>query len=95
MKPLFVSILECSDGTYYTGVTNNITRRLDEHQTGKNEEAYTFSRRPVNLVYSEEIFGPLKAISREKQIKRWSYRKKEALIEGRFDDLKKLAKKKF
>ena len=45
----FVYILECSDGTYYTSVTNNLERRLSEHEAGTSEDSYTFSRRPIQL----------------------------------------------
>ena len=95
MKLLFVYILECSDGTYYTGLTNNIERRLNQHQSGVKPDSYTFSRRPVDLVFYAEFTDFYMAIDKEKQIKRWSSAKKKALIEGRFDDLVNLAKKKF
>lgn len=95
MKLLFVYILECDDGTYYTGITNNLERRLNEHESGKNPEAYTFSRRPVTLKFCAEFTDFYLAIDREKQIKRWSNAKKKALIEGKFDLLRSLSKKKF
>jgi putative endonuclease len=95
MKLLFVYILECSDGTYYTGLTNNIERRLNQHQSGVKPDSYTFSRRPVDLVFYAEFTDFYMAIDKEKQIKRWGSAKKKALIEGRFDDLVNLAKKKF
>ncbi|SRR6056297_1132873 len=92
---LFLYILECSDGTYYTGVTNNLDIRLIQHQQGLNREAYTYSRRPVKLVFWEGFTDVNYAIECEKRIKKWSKKKKEALITGRFDDLPLLAKKKF
>ncbi len=95
MKALFVYILKCSDLTYYTGVTNNIERRLKEHQSGSSETSYTAQRLPVSLAYFTEISGELQAISKEKQIKKWSKAKKEALINGEFSSLPNLAKKKF
>lgn len=94
-KSYFVYILKCNDGSYYTGVTNNIIRRLSEHESGRSEGAYTASRRPVQLVYAEEFGYILNAIAREKNIKGWSRAKKEALIAQRLDDLKKLSKKIF
>lgn len=95
MKLLYVYILECSDGSYYTGITNNLTRRLEEHQSGRNPDSYTCSRRPVELAFYAEFTDFYFAIDKEKQIKRWSSAKKKALIEGRFDDLVNLAKKRF
>jgi len=95
MKILYVYILECSDGTYYTGVTNNIERRLVQHQSGFHPDSYVFSRRPVELVFYAEFTDFYFAISKEKQIKKWSKAKKKALIDGRFDDLVNLARKKF
>ena len=95
MKRLYVYILECSDGTYYTGITNNIQRRLDEHQSGRNAGSYTFSRRPVEMVFYAEFTDFYFAIDKEKQIKRWSSAKKKALIDGKYNDLVNLAKKKF
>ena len=80
-----VYILKCADGTYYTGMTNDIARRLSEHQSGANPNAYTFSRRPVKLVWGEEVNTYGDALIHERQIKKWSQAKKEALIRGDFD----------
>jgi putative endonuclease len=95
MKSLSVYILLCADDSYYVGVTNNIERRLKEHETAYNPESYTAQRLPVNLVYQELVYGPLTAIKREKQLKRWSRTKKEALISGKLSLLKEKAKKRF
>ncbi|MDA8214354.1 MAG: GIY-YIG nuclease family protein [Nitrospiraceae bacterium] len=92
MKSYYVYILQCSDGSYYTGVTNNVERRLYEHQEGLIDGCYTHNKRPVKLVYMEEFSDVLDAISREKQIKGWSRKKKEALIAGDFEKLVELAK---
>jgi putative endonuclease len=75
-------------------VTNNIERRLLEHSTAYNPESYTAQRLPVELIYSENIFGPRSAIKREKQIKKWSYKKKMALVNNEIGMLRKLSKKK-
>ncbi len=91
MKPikyLYVCILKCQDGTYYTGVTNNIERRLLEHNEGINKEAYTYTRRPVELVFYEAFTDYNLALEWETRIKKWSAKKKEALINS---DWKKLA----
>ncbi len=91
---LSLYIVECSDSSYYTGITNNIDRRLAEHNEGDNPKSYTFSRRPVKLVYHEEYTNPYYAIAREKQIKGWSRKKKTAMIKGEWHRLPGLSKSK-
>ncbi|MBK9730009.1 MAG: GIY-YIG nuclease family protein [Chitinophagaceae bacterium] len=89
-KYLYVYILKCSDGSYYTGVTNNCERRFEEHQQGENAKCYTFSRRPVELAYMEAFQNYIQAITWEKQIKGWTRAKKEALIQNNWRKLKEL-----
>ena len=89
----FVYILKCSDESYYTGVTNDLERRVGEHQSGIIN-GYTSSRLPVKLVYSERFSDVNQAIKSEKQIKGWNRKKKEALIAGNFDLLVKLSNQK-
>ena len=91
-KKYYVYMLECVDGSYYTGMTNDPERRLAEHEEGNDATAYTYSRRPVRLVWHDAFQSPVAAIGGEKQLKGWSRRKKAALIEGRFDLLPELAK---
>jgi len=79
-KEYFVYIVQCSDGSFYTGITNNYRRRLYEHNSGHEYKSYTFTRRPVKLVYVAVFNDVYEAISWEKRVKRWSRRKKEALI---------------
>jgi putative endonuclease len=86
-----VYILECSDNSYYTGVTNNLERRILEHQSGESESSYTFSRRPVKLRWYSEDMDPDQAIELEKQIKGWRKSKKEALINGDWAEIIRLA----
>ena len=88
----YVYILECSDKSYYTGVTNNIDRRLGEHNAGEDESSYTFKRRPVVLKYCEQFNDIKQAIELEKQIKGWSRKKKEALMQEKWEELIKLSK---
>lgn len=95
MKLSYVYILKCSDSTYYTGVTSNLTQRLFRHETAYYPDCYTASRRPLELVFYCEFTDINIAIDKEKQIKKWSRAKKEALIKGDFDALVNLAKKKF
>ncbi|HET9055403.1 MAG TPA: GIY-YIG nuclease family protein, partial [Chitinophagaceae bacterium] len=68
----YVYIVECNDGSYYTGVTNDIERRLWEHNTGYNKDSYTYKRRPVELKYAGHFTDIIQAIAWEKQIKGWS-----------------------
>ena len=95
MKNYFVYILLCNDGSYYTGMANNIERRVIEHNTGIDTTAYVYPRRPVKLVWFASFTNPETAIEKEKQIKGWSRKKKEALINGDFELLPDLSKKKF
>lgn len=95
MQISFVYILFCSDKTYSTGVTENVYQRFDEHQDGKHFGSYTFSRRPLRLVYFCQFMDIEQAIAFEKKIKKWSQAKKLALIEGRYDDLPNLTKNNF
>ena len=86
-------ILQCADGSYYTGTTRtDLEIRLAEHQTG-HFGGYTATRRPVVLVYSEYFDRIVDAIAAERQIKGWSRAKKEALIAGRFDLLRALSRR--
>ena len=94
MRIYYVYILECSDKTLYVGVTNNLKRRLSEHRSIRSPKAYTASRLPVVLRFYAEFSDIRVAIAKEKQIKRWSRAKKQALIDGRIDDLVNLARKK-
>ena len=95
MKQSYVYMLKCSDSTYYTGVTSNLTQRMFQHNSGFYPDCYTFSRRPVALVFYAEFTDINFAIEKEKQIKKWSKAKKEALIRGEYDTLPNLARKKF
>lgn len=76
----YVYILRCNDGSYYTGVTNDYEKRFSEHQDGLDSGCYTFKRRPLELVYHAEFSEITDAIALEKRVKRWSRKKKEALI---------------
>jgi putative endonuclease len=93
MKTYYVYILKCSDKSYYTGITNDIDRRLAEHNNDVDRKSYTFSRRPVELASSEIFQNPEEAILWEKKIKGWSRKKKEALTKGDFNELKRLHQK--
>ena len=90
----WIYILRCADGSYYTGHTDDIEKRIGEHQSGLCA-GYTSERLPVELVFSEEFQTREQALAVELQIKRWSRRKKEALIRSDWSALKLAAKKDF
>ncbi|MBB2146952.1 GIY-YIG nuclease family protein [Pedobacter sp. LMG 31464] len=91
MKLYSVYILKCSDGSYYTGITNDIDRRLFEHQNGENITCYTYKIRPLSLVFCENFPDVNQAIDFEKQVKGWSRKKKEAIINDNWEKLKELS----
>ncbi|MDD2634096.1 MAG: GIY-YIG nuclease family protein [Bacteroidales bacterium] len=84
-------ILECADGSFYTGSTKDLDRRIAQHQAGEGAN-HTSKHLPVELVYYEEYSRIDWAFKREKQVQGWNRKKKIALIEGNVDDLPKLAK---
>ena len=92
VKPFFVYLLRCSDGSYYGGHTDNIEVRMQQHDVAETE--YTSKRKPVELVWQGEFETREGAIAFEQQIKGWSRAKKEALIAGDWDRIQKLAKSK-
>ena len=77
--PWVVYVLECCDGTFYTGITTDLKRRVKTHNDGKGAR-FTRLRRPVKVIYSEPVFGRASALVREYAIKRLSRRQKEALV---------------
>ena len=87
-----VYVLRCSDGSNYVGRTNDLEQRLAAHERGATE-GYTLSRRPVELVFSDQFSTRLEAFHRERQIKEWSRAKKGALIKGGWDGLVELSNK--
>ena len=92
MNQYFVYILLCNDGSYYTGITNDLERRIFEHENGKDTNSYTFTRRPLKIVFHQDFPDPVQAIAFEKQVKRWSRKKKEAIINGDWHLLPGLSK---
>jgi putative endonuclease len=78
--PYFLYILLCSDQTLYTGITTDLTRRVDEHNFSNKGAKYTKARRPVELVYSEEHPNRSSASKREYLIKKMSRKEKDILI---------------
>ncbi|RMB56632.1 GIY-YIG nuclease family protein [Dokdonia sinensis] len=91
MKTYYVYILKCSDNLLYTGITNDLSRRFEEHQFGKNKDSFTYKRRPVELIWHEVFNDAEQAISFEKKIKKWSAKKKIALAREDYDMIQILA----
>ncbi len=84
-------ILRCADNSYYTGHTDDLEGRLAKHQAGEFS-GYTSARRPVELAFSHQFPSRDEAFRAERQVKRWSRRKKEALIRGDWDGLRVLSR---
>jgi len=90
----FVYMLKCADGSFYVGSATgeDSTKRIAEHESGAYP-GYTFTRRPVTLVWSEHFVRITDAIAVERKIKGWSRAKKEALIKGDWHEIEQLSKR--
>jgi putative endonuclease len=86
----FAYILECRDGSFYVGSTQDVAKRFEVHSSGKGP-AFTARRLPVRLAYQESFATMEEAVRREKQLKGWSRAKKEALISGNLEMLSELS----
>ena len=91
MRAHYLYILQCADGSYYVGSTEQLDERIKAHNDGRGPK-HTARRRPVRLVYSEAHEDESTAMERERQIKRWSRAKKRALVQGDISRLKRLSK---
>ena len=80
-------MLKCKDNSYYVGHTDDIEKRISEHQQGL-VSGYTSSRLPVHVVYSEQCASRAEALEAERQIKRWTRAKKELLIKKGWQGMK-------
>lgn len=76
-----VYILECSDGSFYTGISNNVEARINTHNASKGAK-YTKSRLPVTLVFQEDTFNKSESLRREIEIKKLTRKKKRELIDA-------------
>ena len=90
MKPVYVYILACRDGSYYVGHAEDVSARVAAHNASRGA-AYTARWRPVRLVYCEPHDTEALAVRRERQIKKWSRAKKQALITDALPQLRDLA----
>ena len=84
----FVYILRCADGSFYVGSTHDPATREAVHNSGRGA-LHTKLRRPVTLVFTESFATTAGAVTRERQLKRWTRAKKEALVAGDFERLKR------
>ena len=90
--PFWTYILVCNDNSYYTGHTDDLEKRLAQHNAGEITSCYTFKKRPVTLLFSQEFPTREEALSAERKIKGWSRKKKEAMIKGDWAEVSRLAK---
>ena len=90
MNDFCVYILKCNDDSYYVGHTDDIEKRVSEHEQGKGS-GYRKIRLPVRVVYVQEFMTRDEAINAEQQIKGWSRKKKKALINDDWEMIKKLS----
>jgi predicted GIY-YIG superfamily endonuclease len=88
----YAYMLQCADGKIYTGHTENLDVRLWQHQTGFFGRCYTFKRRPVTLLWSQDFGERIDALEAEKRIKGWTVAKKRALAVGDWGLLQELAR---
>lgn len=92
MRPFYLYILRCRDDSFYVGHTDDLERRMAEHDTGACG-GYTARRRPVELVFVDEFQTRDEAKERERQVKGWSRAKKMALIRDDWGEVIRLAKR--
>jgi len=90
----FVYILLCADGSLYTGSTTDVESRLEVHRRGLDPACHTYPRRPVRLVWAGGFERWESALTWERQLKGWSRAKKMALVNGDWDEIQRLSRKK-
>ncbi|MGK2942432.1 MAG: GIY-YIG nuclease family protein [Immundisolibacter sp.] len=88
----WVYILRCADASYYTGHTDNLEQRLGQHTSGAIATCYTYTRRPLQLAFSQHFATREEALTAERQIKGWSRKKKEAMMRGDWAEVSRLAR---
>ena len=92
MKRFWVYILKCADNSYYTGHTDNLENRFNQHVSAYFPNCYTAKRLPVSLIFSQAFESREEALSSERQIKGWSRKKKEAMMAGDWGEVSRLAR---
>ena len=86
MVTFHLYILECCDGSYYVGHTDNIEKRISEHKL-KKYSGYTSTRLPIKVVFCEPVGSRFEVICAERRIKKWTRKKKKLLIDGGWEAL--------
>ncbi len=86
--------MKCNDDSYYIGHTDNIEKRISEHESNAYN-CYTSSRLPIKVMYVQSFGSRGEALDSERQLKKWSRKKKEALIEENWSKVSLLARKDF
>jgi len=88
----WVYMLKCADGSFYVGHTDSLEMRIQKHIHGALPSCYTFSRRPVELAFSQDFPTRDQAFEMERRIKGWSRAKKAALVRGDWNEISRLGK---
>ena len=88
----WTNMLQCTDGSYYVGHSEDLEYRLGQQHTGAFRDCYTFKRRPLQLVWSQEFPTRIEALAAERRIKGWRRAKKQALIAGDWERIGQLAR---
>lgn len=89
--PFWVYMLHCGDGSYYTGHTDSLEQRLEQHANAR-VSSYTSVRKPLTLVFAQDFSSREEALAMELRIKGWSRKKKEALMRGDWSEVKRLSR---
>lgn len=93
MLDFYVYILRCSDGTYYTGHTDDLEKRIAEHENG-SYVSYTSERLPIELMFVQPCASRAEALEAERKLKKWSREKKEVLINNGWEAMSSFKKRK-
>jgi putative endonuclease len=91
----WVYMLSFADQSFYVGHTDNLDVRVGQHQTGFDPSCYTFSRRPLQLMFTQSFTTREEALAMERRIKGWNRAKKTALIVGDWREISRIAKFKY
>jgi len=88
----YIYILKCSDGSFYTGHTESLDKRIEQHQQASFSNCYTAKRLPCELVYQASFDSRKQSLSIERQVRGWSRQKKRALINDDWIEIARLSR---